>query len=169
MSVITPFKQPGTDRQENASQGPAVGQIVAFDSAGRALVEYPGAAGEPCAARSILADHRQIAGMPLPLPVFLMFEDNNSRKPLIVGIINDSPFIAAPDAAAASNSIVKENQDVYVDGKKLVITAKDEILLKCGKSSILLRRDGKVVIKGENLISRSSLSNKIKGSSVSIN
>lgn len=164
MSVITSFKQP-TDPQQT-SNGPAIGQIVAFDSSGQALVNCQGLADGPCVARSALSDHRAVVGVPLPIPVLLMFENNNPTKPIIIGLINDTPF---PLDAASHNSAGETGRDVYIDGKKMVITAKDEILLKCGKSSILLRRDGKVVIKGENLISRSSLANKIKGSSVSIN
>jgi len=164
MSVITSFKQP-TDQQQ-VSSGPVVGQIVAFDSSGQALVDYPGLADGPCVARSTLPDHRAVVGVPLPVPVLLMFENNNPSKPIIIGLINDTPF---PLDSASHNFAAEKGRDVYIDGKKMVFTAKDEILLKCGKSSILLRRDGKVVIKGENLISRSSMSNKIKGSSVSIN
>lgn len=64
-----------------------------------------------------------------------------------------------------------ETQDVQVraDGKRTVIEARHEIELKCGAGSILLKRNGKIIIKGSEVISRASGANKIKGGSVSIN
>jgi len=49
------------------------------------------------------------------------------------------------------------------------VTATDELILECGKSKISLRADGRVVILGGYLLSRSSGVNKIKGGSVEIN
>jgi len=56
-----------------------------------------------------------------------------------------------------------------VDGKRVVIEARQEILLRCGKGYILIREDGRIVIKGTDLLSRSSGINKIKGGAVRIN
>ena len=42
-------------------------------------------------------------------------------------------------------------------------------MLRCGKASITLTREGKVLIKGAYLSSRSSGVNRIKGGSVQIN
>ncbi|MCC6418741.1 MAG: hypothetical protein IT429_10940, partial [Gemmataceae bacterium] len=47
--------------------------------------------------------------------------------------------------------------------------AKEEIVLRCGKSSITLRKDGKVVVLGAEVVSRASGTNKIKGAAVRIN
>lgn len=58
---------------------------------------------------------------------------------------------------------------VRVSGKTIHIEADDEIQLKCGKGSILINNQGKIVIRGTNLISRSSGMNKIKGAAVNIN
>lgn len=176
MSVVTSFKPLGSDQpQLSVTQTPEqtsgiVGQIVAINDQGQALVNFPGAAGSPRIARSLLSDHSAVVSEALPLSVFLLFEQSDPEKPLIAGLINESPFTAKPaEQPQSSGTLSEQPQDVLVDGKRLTITAQDEILLRCGKSSILLRRDGKVVIKGENLISRSAASNKIKGSSVSIN
>jgi hypothetical protein len=51
----------------------------------------------------------------------------------------------------------------------LVVEAKKRIDLKCGKSSIVMRRDGKLVVKGVDVVSRAKRNNKIKGGSVNIN
>lgn len=56
-----------------------------------------------------------------------------------------------------------------VDGKRVVIEAQEEIELKCGQGSITIRKDGKIVVKGTNLLSRSSGPNRIKGGSINLN
>jgi hypothetical protein len=51
----------------------------------------------------------------------------------------------------------------------LVVEAKKRLDLICGQSSIVLRRDGKLVVKGVDVVSRAKRNNKIKGGSVNIN
>ena len=57
----------------------------------------------------------------------------------------------------------------HIDGERLEFSAEREIVLRCGKASITLTREGKVLIKGAYLSSRSSGVNRIKGGSVQIN
>jgi hypothetical protein len=56
-----------------------------------------------------------------------------------------------------------------INGRRLVLDARDEIVLRCGRSTIELRVDGKIIIRGTHLLSRSSGINRIKGGAVSIN
>ena len=56
-----------------------------------------------------------------------------------------------------------------LDGERLVLSAKQEIVLQCGRASITLTRAGKVLIRGSYLSSRSSGVHRIKGASVDIN
>ena len=53
--------------------------------------------------------------------------------------------------------------------KQLVITADDEITLRCGESSITLTAAGKIILRGKYIVSRSSGVQRIKGGSVQIN
>ncbi len=62
-----------------------------------------------------------------------------------------------------------EPVNTVVDGKKITLEAENKIVLKCGKGSITIQKDGKIVVKGTNLLSRSSGINRIKGGSVGIN
>jgi hypothetical protein len=50
-----------------------------------------------------------------------------------------------------------------------VIEAEREIILKCGEASITLTRAGKVIIRGNYILSRSTGYNKIKGAAIDIN
>lgn len=52
---------------------------------------------------------------------------------------------------------------------ELVIEAKKNLTFKCGNGSITLRKDGKILIKGKDLVSRAKRMNRIKGGSVAIN
>lgn len=52
---------------------------------------------------------------------------------------------------------------------ELVIEAKKNLTLKCGEGSITIREDGKILIKGKDLVSHAQRINRIKGGSVSIN
>jgi hypothetical protein len=51
----------------------------------------------------------------------------------------------------------------------MIVSAKEELVLRCGKASITLTKAGKVMIKGSYLLSRSSGVNRIKGGSVQLN
>ncbi|MCI0379992.1 MAG: hypothetical protein L0215_20615 [Gemmataceae bacterium] len=52
---------------------------------------------------------------------------------------------------------------------QVVVQADKELVLKCGEGSITIRADGKVLIKGKDLVSHAQRSNRIKGGSVAIN
>ncbi len=64
---------------------------------------------------------------------------------------------------------LKEALDIKVEGRRLEIEGQDEVVIRCGKSSITLRRNGRVVIRGTYVESRSKGTNRIKGGSVQIN
>jgi hypothetical protein len=53
--------------------------------------------------------------------------------------------------------------------EELVIEAGERLTLRCGDGSITLRADGKVLIKGRDLVSHAQRANRIKGGSVAIN
>lgn len=56
-----------------------------------------------------------------------------------------------------------------VDGKRVRLVAKDEIVLECGKASITLRRNGRVIVKGTHVETNSEGTNRIKGGQVRVN
>ena len=59
--------------------------------------------------------------------------------------------------------------EALVDGKRVVIEALDEIVLRCGQASITLRRNGRIVIRGTYVETRAVGTNRIKGGNVQIN
>jgi hypothetical protein len=51
----------------------------------------------------------------------------------------------------------------------VVVEAKETLTLKCGESSVDLRKDGKLMIRGKDVLSRAKRSPRIKGGTVGIN
>ena len=58
---------------------------------------------------------------------------------------------------------------VQLDKRRVDLEASEEIGLTCGKSSLVMRRDGTVIVRGVKIVSRATESNKIRGGTVSIN
>ena len=52
---------------------------------------------------------------------------------------------------------------------ELVIEARENLTFKCGEGSITLRADGKILIRGKDLVSRAQRLNRIQGGAVAIN
>jgi hypothetical protein len=189
MAVIKAFKKLPLDAVSVPQMSSSVvGRIVSITEKGVALVDFPQNGITPIAARSLLTDADRQQLTDLPASVLLTFDGADLSKPIITGIVSDTLFAplvnkqdkvdsskqdALIDTASKEKSfstgLINKSTDAKIDGNTVTFDAKEEILLRCGKSSILLRKNGKIVIKGTNLISRSSASNKIKGSSVNIN
>jgi uncharacterized protein (DUF2345 family) len=68
---------------------------------------------------------------------------------------------------AASERAITFEADV--DGSRVRITAKDEVVIQCGKASITMRRNGRIVIRGTHVETASTGTNRIKGSQVRVN
>jgi hypothetical protein len=160
-----------TLRNKSRASGAAslcVGVIVQVTEQGRALVDFPGNRTGPIEARSIItALSKHDVSSHESIPVLLVFENGDRSLPIIIGFIHDTLYPPTPQDGVALTT--EQLHEVILDGKKMVFDAREEIVLRCGKSSVTLRKDGKVVIKGTHLVSRSSGPNKIKGASVAIN
>ena len=134
---------------ESAEAVPAaalVGRVVRIEANGDVLVDFPSNQLGPIRAR--VATSENVEGK--DEPVLLLFENGDRSLPVIAGLM-------------------RENAGRRQPKRQLVFEAAEEIVIACGKSSITLRRDGRVVIKGTELVSRASGSNKVRGAVVQIN
>lgn len=145
-----------------------VGWLIQVLSSGQALVDFDGNERGPLEARSatvVRAD--QGASLVEGTPLLLWFEDEASTRPVILGVLHD--HLVAPADTIVAKLPESGSPNVLIDGKTLKLEGHDEVAIRCGKSSITLRKDGKVLIKGVSLVSHATSTNKIKGASVAIN
>jgi Domain of unknown function (DUF6484) len=148
-----------------ASTGVVIGELLALTDDGRsALVRFAagadgadGAEGAAVRARSTVDLH----GAHIGKPVVLMFENADPLRPIVMGVLRGEAAWPLGD---------KPGQvEVQADGERLVVSAKEQLVLRCGKASITLTKAGKVLIEGAYVSSRSSGVNRLKGGSVQLN
>jgi hypothetical protein len=92
-----------------------------------------------------------------PQVVYADLTGGNGR-PVVLGVIGQ-PVTEAKDPLAATET----------DTDRIVLRAGQEITLVCGGGSIRITKDGKVVIRGLDILTRANRTNRIKGGSVQIN
>lgn len=136
--------------------GVVIGLLIGFNEKGQPLVAYPGNTEETAVIARTTAN---IGDEGLGKEVALLFENGDSSRPLIIGLIHHPgrQFNAESSIAA------------HLDGEKIILSAEKDITLKCGKASITLTRAGKILIRGAYLVSHSSGVNRIRGGTVHIN
>jgi hypothetical protein len=124
----------------------------------------------------------------------VLFEGGDTTRPLIVGFIEplqpqastvrtdvrQAPDSRSTEAASAAADTLDTGTptaptdampaiEADVDGRRVRLTAQDEIVLECGSASVTLRRNGRVVIRGTYVETHSQGTNRIKGGQVQIN
>lgn len=139
--------------------GVRVGTLVGITDDGRTpLVVFPGRRGSAAvAARATIDLHGDHIGQ----EVALIFEECDAGRPIVLGCLARQtgwPGDTRPDPVS-----------IDVDGERLLVSAKDQLVLRCGKASVTLTKAGKVLIQGTYVSSRSSGVNRIKGGSVQLN
>ena len=151
-SQAKPPKKVLARKKPHAPSGVVVARLVGMADDGSILVQLPGTA-VPAVARTTVS----ISSNDVGSEVVIAFEDGDELRPIILGRIQ-----SAAQAPA-------QKMKLSADGQSLLLEADQEIMLRCGRSSITLTRAGKVLIRGAYLLSRSSGVNRIKGGSVQIN
>ncbi len=117
-----------------------VGTIVGMMNSAEPLVTYPRSeGGSPVKARTLVAICEKAVGQ----QAVLAFEEGDIARPIVLGLVRT--------AEPTGRNVTRE------------------IELRCGEASITLTRAGKVLIKGEYILTRAKGLNRIKGAAVSIN
>lgn len=140
--------------------GVRIATFAGLDEDGRFLVRMD-ADEQPRVALSAVALGRDDSGA----SVAVAFEGADPRRPVVVGRIRERPEPAPEIQTDAEPDSIRAG----LDGERLVLSAEREIELRCGEASILLTRAGKVLIRGNYVLTRSRGANKIKGAYVDIN
>lgn len=154
----------GAPDRDPLPSGAAVARFCGFDGAGRPLVQVPGRAdGETEPALTTIKLLAGDAGRDA-LVLRLHGEDG---APVIAGLLEPHP--SREDLDPATELSDEGGIDAQVDGRTVVLTGRNEVVLRCGKASITLTRAGKVLIQGTYVSSGATGVHRIKGGSVQIN
>ena len=139
--------------------GVVIGELLALgDSGVTPLVRYPGQPGTGAIAARSSVD---LQGPHIGESVVLMFEQGDSGRPVVIGVLRGASGWPEADRPA--------QVDVDVDGQRMIVSAKEQLVLRCGQASITLTKAGKVMIQGSYVLSRSTGVNRVKGGSVQLN
>lgn len=135
------------------------GELIAIADGGRTpLVLFDGQHGSAAVrARSVVDLH----GAHIGQPVVLMFEGGDPTRPIVMGVLRQSEGWPLAEAPA--------QVEVDVSGERMIVSAKEQLVLRCGLASVTLTKAGKVLIQGSYVSSRSTGVNRVKGGSVQLN
>jgi hypothetical protein len=133
-----------------------VARLAAIGPNGDPWISRPGGKGKPERARATVALGPAFVGR----EVLVCFA-GTARTPVVVGLIvqpGDVPIDAEAPAV-----------DLWLDRQRIVLNARQEVVLSCGKATIRLTADGKVVVQGADIVSSAGRVNRIRGGAVKIN
>ncbi len=88
----------------------------------------------------------------------------------VLKLIVDADGAPAPGKAEPAEPRARRVRELSsLTARKILLDGVDELVLQCGKASIALHKDGKVVIRGTYVETRASGTNRIKGATVKLN
>jgi len=109
----------------------------------------------PIVARSCVS----LSSLRVGMRVTLAFENGDAAKPIVIGLLH----------GAGAGEPCPKPPLIEMDGERLIFNAQKEVVLRCGKASIQLLSDGSVRIRGAEVLTRASGTNRIRGGNVQIN
>lgn len=141
------------------SSGLTIGRLLALADEGRVpLVWYP---GQPTDAGMRARSAVDLHGAHIGQDVVLGFEHQDPTLPIVLGLLQGQAGWPLPT--------MPRQVTVEADGQRMLVTAQQELVLRCGKSSISLRADGRVEIRGVTVSTEATAANHIRGGSVELN
>jgi hypothetical protein len=159
MSVVECTTELEVGQAARSIIGIVVGRLIGFAGEGRTpLVTFGEQQGTAAvAAQSVVDLHADHIGR----EVVLMFDRGDPRYPIVMGWLRHEESSSFPDSRGAI--------EVDLDGERLIVEGKEQVVLRCGKASITLTKAGKVLIQGAYVLTHASGVNRIKGGSVQLN
>lgn len=153
LKVGTAESAPATEHID----GVVIGALLGIKEDGSPLVAFP---GNPSETALTARATTKLQDTDIGREVALLFEGGDPRLPLVIGVVQHP---------GQRTNEVQMPISADIDGERILLSAKNEIVLKCGKASITLTRAGKVLIRGAYVLSRSSGVNRVKGGSIQLN
>lgn len=164
----SPVSQSQANEAPRDGQPPRIGRIASVDEKSGIHVTFPGGGEVPLPARITSSAREKLHRTdPTGREVLLLFENNDRQRPVVI----DTLYSLLDEITLESTGQREPEppQEITIDPKQLIFNAEEEIVLRCGEASITLTRAGKIILRGNYLLSRSSGAQRIKGSSIQIN
>ncbi|QSN64236.1 DUF6484 domain-containing protein [Caballeronia sp. M1242] len=135
-----------------------VGELIGIIADGAVPLIRAAALGDAVLpARTIVDLHAAHVGR----EVVLAFEAADTSRPIVMGVLRGKcgwPF----DQRAG-------HLDVHGEGERLIVGASEQLVLQCGKSSLVMSKDGHIELTGETIVSEAAGPNRVRGGSVHLN
>jgi Domain of unknown function (DUF6484) len=141
--------------------GALIGALVGVAGDGSALIDLN---GHPTLRRLRARSCVRLAPSDVGKEAVLLCEGGDPARPIVVGLLQRADTGKDGEIARAG-----ADRELEVGGRRIELTAKDTITLRCGDASITLNKDGKIVIRGRHVISHAAEVNRIRGGSVQLN
>ena len=146
-------------------RGHRIGRLVRWTEQGP-LVDFPENTHGPVLARIAMPPAAGVISRAVGAEqeVLLVFEGERADHPILVGLVEPQRL-----REVGRNEAPMRTVEALVDGDQVVVEGRDEIVLRHGEASITLRRNGRVVVRGTYVETRSEGVNRIRGGAVQIN
>ena len=140
------------------------GHLTGLDDEGRLLfqAEGPDSPLIPVAIGIELSDGTLVKAARQHRRALVVRTTDATPRWVLVGLVRDRVSTKAVTARPGT-------LEVGMDGETLKLTAERDIVLKCGEASLTLRKDGRIILSGTNVLSSSRGPNRIKGASIALN
>ncbi len=146
-------------QQRESLPAVVVGELVAIADGGRTpLVLFDGQRGSAAVRARTTVDLR---APHIGQPVTLVFEAGDAARPIVTGVLRQVEGWPLTDPPG--------QVEVDANGERLIVSAREQLVLRCGKASVTLTRDGQVLIQGSYVSSRATGVNRVRGGSVQLN
>jgi hypothetical protein len=147
-----------------------VGRLVEGSAPRKLKVEFAGHRGAVAARTTVPLDAATIGrAVATKRGVLLLFENGDPALPVVIGLVEETTGGALLGDLLAKAPAPAPPVEARLDGKRVVLEGKEEVVLRCGEASITLRRDGKVMVRGVYIETQAKGVNRIKGGAVKIN
>lgn len=138
--------------------GARQGRLVRIDNEGCVFVDFHGNPLGPVAAKLAVSQTEMadlIHSNDEETEILLVFENNDLARPIIIGKVRDR--------------LPRNGIEISIRGRRFSVQTDEEIELRCGDAKLRITREGKIVVLGNDVVSRARRRNRIKGGTVNIN
>jgi hypothetical protein len=147
-----------------------IGWVAGVDADGSIRVDFAGNRHGPLLARTTISlepeQWRQAARERREATLF--FDDGAPSRPVLTGLLQPMPPTPFIDAMLAQ-PLPDAPKEAQLDGRRVVLEGRDEVVLRCGRATLILRADGKVILRGVDVVTEAEGVHRIRGGKVKIN